>query len=236
MRGHRRLSAVLAVGLAAPGVTLGGPFARTTNPPSATATPAVRLPVEWAALPPDVRQALAKPLSDATIRAKSGVEEVAAKPELYAWLLDHPDRVSRAWPRLGVPCVRIDATPDGLFHWADDNGSRLSWRQVVGKAEGRVWLAEGKYRPGPLMPLIPVTAVAVLHHRSAKTVDGPRVVHSAEVFVQTDSRAANLVARLLGPAAPRMADEGAKQLLFFFAGVAQRASADAKAARVILAP
>ena len=42
-----------------------------------------------------------------------------------------------------------------------------------------------------------------------------------DVYVQTDSKAAALVTRLLGPAAPRMAEQGATQLLMFFSSMAK---------------
>ena len=44
---------------------------------------------------------------------------------------------------------------------------------------------------------------------------------TVNIYFQTDSRAAATVMRMAGPAAPRMADDGAEQLLFFFSGMAR---------------
>ncbi len=41
------------------------------------------------------------------------------------------------------------------------------------------------------------------------------------MYLQTDSRAASAVLRMIGPAAPRMAEQGAEQLLLFFSGPAR---------------
>jgi len=64
--------------------------------------------------------------------------------------------------------------------------------------------------------------VAVLRH-SRRADEGGQifVIHEVDVYFQTDSKAAALVARLLGPAAPRMAEQGATQLLMFFSSMAK---------------
>jgi hypothetical protein len=49
------------------------------------------------------------------------------------------------------------------------------------------------------------------------------IKHQIEVFLHTDSRAAALVTRLVGDGAPRMAQQGAEQLLMFFSGIARYA-------------
>jgi hypothetical protein len=43
--------------------------------------------------------------------------------------------------------------------------------------------------------------------------------HHAEAFLQTDSKAAILVMKMLGSSAPRLAHEGVSQLQLFFAGL-----------------
>src|SRR5437764_645223 len=75
---------------------------------------------------------------------------------------------------------------------------------------------------GPALQVGPVRAVAVLRH-TRRADDGGQVLvtHEVDVYVQTDSRAAALVTRLLGPAAPRMAEQGATQLMLFFSALAK---------------
>ena len=55
-------------------------------------------------------------------------------------------------------------------------------------------------------------------------------------YVQTDSRAANLVMRLLGPTAPKLAQEGAEQLLYFFNGPARYLNRHPEKADTLLGP
>ena len=69
---------------------------------------------------------------------------------------------------------------------------------------------------------MPGEAVAVLWHQSGKDDLGrPIVRHHLDLYVQSDSWVARKALGLLGPAAPRMAKDGAAQLLTFFSAVAR---------------
>jgi len=173
------------------------------------------LPVAW-------HDAVTRVMQQPTLAASSPADSFAVNDELYAWLLDHPDRVALAWRRLRVPAVEITPLGDGRFSWRDGQGSELIWQTVSRTGEGRIWYAEGKMKPGPLLPMVPVRAVAQLRHEVTQDPRGrTSITHRLEAYLQTDSRFAALVTRLLGPAAPKMAEDGAEQLLHFFSGMAR---------------
>jgi hypothetical protein len=182
------------------------------------------LPVAASALPPEVREQISKAVLSPTMMARGPAEEFPAN--CYDWLLDHPDRVALAWRRLGVPCVGIVSRGEGVFGWNDGQGSDLAWQCVWRSTAGRIWYAEGRARPGPHLPAIPVRAVAVLRCSQRRESDGRTfVTHDIDVYMQTDSRAAALIMKLIGPAAPHLAEQGASQLLLFFSGIARHLEA-----------
>lgn len=179
-------------------------------------------PVELESLPPVTRDQIGKVMHAPTLTATATADEFTSPCETYLWLLDHPDRVSLAWQRINVAAIDIVAHADGRFTWKDEQGSELCWKTVCQNGDGRIWYAEGKVRPGTLCPTVPVKAVAVLRHGTKKNALGEMAIcHQVEVFLQTDSRAAAAVMKLIGPAAPRMAQDGAEQLLLFFSGIAR---------------
>lgn len=168
------------------------------------------------------RENVSKVITKPTLSAKYTEDAFQAHDTVYPWLLEHPDRVSLAWKRMNVECVQIDATGDGKFLWSDGNGSQLTWQTVAKLSDGLVWYATGKVKAATLLPMVPVKAVAVVRHPK-KPTDTKGIVTltpEAAVYLQSDSRAANALLRMVGPAAPKMAEEGAEQLLFFFSGVA----------------
>jgi hypothetical protein len=211
--------------------------AQAVTPTAAAPAPKPN-PFPWLAdVPADHRDSVAVVVKQPTLSAKFTEETFTAHPKVYTWLLDHPDRAAAGWVRVGVPSVAIDDLKDGRFRWKDENGSDLTWRTVAGYADGRVWYAAGQVKASPLFPMVPVKAVAVLRHPSKPAADGAEIyTPSIEVYFQTDSKAATTVLRLFGPAAPRMAEDGAEQLLFFFSGLARHLHKHPDKVPSVLAP
>lgn len=185
----------------------------------------------------DVRDAVLAVVKKPTIATRGTSDEVTCGPKLYDWLLDHPDRVTLAWRRLKVPAVEITDLGGGRFGWSDGDGSELTWETVGRFPAGRVWYATGKAKASKLAPMVPVRAVAVVSYPAAAAADGA-VTHAPAVqaYLQTDSKAAGLVLRLLGPKADSLAVEGCEQLLFFFTGVARYCHAHPEKAEMLLGP
>src|SRR5438874_5989591 len=75
-------------------------------------TTTLPLPVALADMPAATREALTKVMKDPTLTAVSPTEEFVAHPDLYQWLLDHPDRAAAAWRKLGIGAVEIKPLKD----------------------------------------------------------------------------------------------------------------------------
>ena len=163
-----------------------------------------------------VRQVVERP----TLTSRSQTENFNGKPEIYRFFLDRPDRACVAWRRLGAKCVSIQSRGNQLFSWADDNAGEVVWETIVRQPGVQVWFAEGKVKPSPVMPLVPVKVVVVMRYKEYVTSEGvAAITHQTEMFIQTDSKAAALVTKMMGPGAQRMAEQGLGQFQFFFAGL-----------------
>ncbi len=186
------------------------------QPPAAAPDPAIPLDEM-----DESHRALARTVLDRpTLSARGPSETFPCQPDHYYWLLDHPDRAVTAWRRLGAKCVNISPRGEGFFGWSDENGSDLIWHTLYRSSGVRVWFAEGKVRPAPVLPLIPVKAVLVLHHDETKNADGlPVIRHHADVYLLTDSKAAAAVTKAMGQSAPKLAEQGLGQLQMFFSGL-----------------
>ena len=192
--------------------------------PESLKTPKTTLefPVAFEKIPAATRDAMTKVMATPTMTAIAPAEEFVAHAEMYQWLLDHPDRASQAWRKLGVEALEIKEAKEGRFTWRDAAGSEMVWRTVAQGPKGRVWFAEGKYKPGPLIPSIPVSGVAILNHSDRPRESGDSLIrHQIEIFLHSDSRAATWATKMLGEAAPKMAKDGAEQMLMFFSGIAR---------------
>jgi len=189
------------------------------TPPERVLPPSVT-PVPLEELPAGVRDTVRRIIGQPTLSARAPAEDFAGAPSLYQWLLDHPDRAAQAWHRLGSPCLDITDRGAGWFGWADQQGSDLSWETIYRSPQMRIWYAEGKARAGALVPPLAVRAVVVLHHGNyLDSANRSRICHQADLYFQTDSRTASLVARLMGPTAPRLTEQCVTQMQVFFSAL-----------------
>jgi hypothetical protein len=182
--------------------------------------PAQSVAIPWDELD-EHATAIAKQMMDRpTVAARGPSETFACVPEQYYWLLDHPERAVIAWRRLGAKCVSINRRGPGKFGYSDDTGTDIGWEVIHQSASVRIWFAEGKVKPSPVLPVVPVKALVVVHHTDGKTPDGTIVVrHHAEVLIHTDSRAATTVTKMMGSSAPKLAEQGLSQLNLFFSAL-----------------
>src|SRR5262249_47783877 len=142
-------------------------------------------------IPPAFRPKVQRVLERPILYSQGPLESFICQPQLYMWLLDHPDRATTAWRRLGAKCLDINARGNGSFGWTDGKGSEVVWRTIVPGQNVRVWYAEGQVRPAALLPTVSVQCVVVLRHIVVRAQDGAAVMeHQADVFVYSDSRAA----------------------------------------------
>jgi len=145
-----------------------------------------------------------------------------AHPSIYDWLLNHPDRASLAWHRLGVPCLKIQSRENGQFVWTDSLGSVMTWQVIARTEQEIVWYAMGKVKPAVLVPAVPVQAVVRLESPRRLRQDGTAEISpTVQVDFVTESSAASVLLRMLGPAVPHLIEEGTSQILFFFSGPAR---------------
>lgn len=188
------------------------------------------------AVDPAFRDAVARVMTKPTLSARGTSDEIVCTAEVYDWLVEHPDRVALAWRRLKVPCVEITDLGNGRFFWTED-GSELAWQTVGRFADGVVWYATGKVKPAAVGPTVPVRAVVVMSFPKQPAAGGLASVKPVvQAYLHTDSRAANTVLRLLGPTAPKLAQEAAEQLIFFFNGVARHVQKHPDQTDALLAP
>jgi hypothetical protein len=193
------------------------------------------LPVPLEEMPASTRDTLSKVMKSPTVTATCPPEEFVAHSDVYTWLLDNPDRTAAAWRKLGVEAIEIKTSKDGRFCWKDENGSELTWQSVAQGPSGRVWYAEGKVKPGPFLPTFPVKAVAILNHAAKARPTGDSLIkHQVQIFLHSDSRAANFLTRMFGDAVPKMAEQGSEQLLMFFSGIAKYAHDKPEKAKALL--
>jgi hypothetical protein len=169
-----------------------------------------------------------------TLAAPGPAESFGCQPEMYDWLLNHPDVAVRLWRVLGAKVAPVTDEGNGWFSWRDGHGSEVRWTTALDANRIRIWFAEGRVKPGLLIPSVGMKAVVLLDHRSiVGEKNRPGVGHQAHLYLASDNRAIALGARILGASAPRLAEQFLAQLEMFFGALAWYLDQDAdRAARL----
>jgi hypothetical protein len=179
---------------------------------------AARVPLNE--LPENVQCKVRPVIEHPTVFGRGPAEAFTGQPAIYEWLLDHPDKGVQAWRRMGARCTEIKDRGKGAFTWTDGAGSEITWHTIYQNATLRIWHAEGKVRPGMLLPSVPVQMVLVLRHgQRPESMDRTLIYHQASIFLLTDSKTAALATRMLGSSAPRIAEQCLGQMEVFFSGL-----------------
>lgn len=177
-----------------------------------------RLPLDQ--LPTAIRERVCEAVDHPTLYAQGPTETFPCDPTVYHWFLDHPDRAAAAWRRLGAKVVDINDRGNGRFGWVDGAGSDVHWDTIYRDDHMRIWHAQGEVKPGPLVAAVPFHAVLVLRYTTGQDDRGGTIVrHQADLALHTDSRSALVIAKLIGAAAPRLAEQYVGQLEMFFSAL-----------------
>lgn len=188
-------------------------------------------------LPAHVREKVKLVINNPTLYTHGREEAFLCDPRVYNYFLENPDKTMTAWKRLGAECVEIQNRGHGTFGWQDELGSDIWWQTVHPGKNVRIWYAEGKVKPGRLLPTVPVQCVVILHHNVVRQGDKEVVMqHKTDIFVRTSSRAAALVTRMMGPSVPHLAEQAAGQLQMFFGAMAWYCQKNPERAQVLLDP
>jgi hypothetical protein len=177
-----------------------------------------------ASLPRDLtptERARVGPVADAaTLSTRVQADAFPARPEIFEFLLDHPEFATHVTRALKVARYRIWPTQDGLF--LDDGWGTRGHFEVVHAAKGvRVMYARGAYEPR-FLPNIAGEAVVVFEYAFSPSADGPpRVVPTISGFVKLESRLLSLASQFASAIAHEKADKEARGLAKVFMRVSR---------------
>jgi hypothetical protein len=134
-----------------------------------------------------------------------------SQPEIFEFLLDHPDFAAAVASELQIGHYRITLRPDGAYDAMDVQGIRGSFRSLYTARGERVYGGVGIYRPR-FFPSFSGHAVVRLRYQHQSDPEGVSLVENrAEVYVRLDNQVAGFFARLLMPFLKGVVDQKVNQ-------------------------
>ena len=182
------------------------------------ARPSPTLPAQ---IPAHEREKLQEIADGASVSARATGEPFLARPDVFEFLLDHPEFATHVTRALKLGRYRIWHDSDGRL-WLDDGWGVVGQFSVVYASSGtRVVFAHGQYQSG-LLPSIGGQAVVVIEYGLRPAADRRSLVSPTVTgFVRLDSKIIALASMLAGSVATAKAEKEARSFVRIFARVSR---------------
>lgn len=145
-------------------------------------------------------------LNKPSIYRQLPVQVVESDPDLYVFLIRHPEVIVNMWQLMGITNVQIERTGPYTFDTADGAGTVASVELVYGRPDLHIFYADGYYEGQLLKNRIPGSCVIVLRTSYSREDGRIFATNCMDVFVRLDHVAVDLVARTMQPLVGKAAD------------------------------
>jgi hypothetical protein len=163
-------------------------------------------------------------VSQASIYRRLPVTRLQSDPDMYLFLVRHPEVIVNMWDLMGVTKVNVRRTGEFTFDANDGAGTTGVGELIYGDKETHVVLGEGMYEGAVLKRKVHGRCLVLLksgysQDASAKT----QITHRLDMFVQLDNIGAELVAKTLQPLVGKSADHNFIETSRFLGQISQAA-------------
>jgi hypothetical protein len=202
--------------------------ARATQPSAASSSresrdEAVRS-LAQAKLGREARAKISGILGATTIYRRLPSQLIECDPNLYVFLVEHPDLVVNIWEALGISEVSVERTGENAFLANDKAGTLGRMEYLHRSPEMHLVYAEGSYE-GPLFGRpIKGKSLLILQARYFRNSDGRHYVRCRmDAFLQVENVGVGMLAKTLQPLVGAAADHNFRETAAFLSSVSRAA-------------
>ena len=175
-------------------------------------------------------QALAKidsVLADTAMYRRMPIRVMPCDPDMYLFLVRHPDVVVNIWDVLKMSNLAMEQTGPQTFDMADNAGTQGKVEFLYQSPDLHIVFSEGRYR-GPMIKK-PLTgrSIVLLKTGYVREPDGRYYITSRlDAFVQVDHEGLELLTKTIHPFVGKVADVNFTQTVAFVGSLSKTAEVD----------
>jgi hypothetical protein len=173
---------------------------------------------------PDQRARVESILANTSVFRRLPVRVVDCHPEMYIFLVNHPDVIVNIWRVLGVTQLEAREVAPGKYRVADHAGTTGTIEMLYQSHDTHIALAEGRYEGA--MSLRPAKGRCLLVFKTGYVheADGRYYITTRlDSFLSIEPGAAELVTKILQPVVGRVADNNFTQSIAFLGSLSRTA-------------
>jgi hypothetical protein len=209
------------------------PLAAFANNAEATSSRAARdeamRAIPWRQIPPEHRGAAQYIVKNASIYRKLPTRVIDCDPDMFNFLLQHPEVVIDVWRVMGISQVTLQRLSDGNYRCSDNAGTTGTVRFLfsqwgAGAQNLAVVLADGRYEGKPFVTPLKARSIIVLRSGSVRETNGRHYVTvRVDSFVRIEQMGVELVAKTVQPWISKTADRNFIETLSFVSNFSRTA-------------
>jgi hypothetical protein len=208
-----------------------GPAALADSAPSsnrAARDEAMRA-IPWRQLAPSDRQIAQAVVKNASIYRRLPTRVIDCDPDMFNFLLQHPEVVIDVWRVMGISQVALQRMPNGTYRGTDGAGTignvrylSATWGEAAHNTA--VILADGAYEGRPFVTPLKVKSIILLRSGAIQETNGRHYVTvRIDTFMKIDQMGIELVARTVQPWISKTADRNYIETLTFVSNFSRTA-------------
>lgn len=175
----------------------------------------------------DAQAKVSSVLSSISLFRRLPIQVVQCDPDLYLFLVEHPDVVVNMWEVMGVTQITMRATGPGTFDLTDTAGTTGSVEFLYSNHDTHLIYTEGAYRGPPFARPVGGRGLIVLKTGYVRETDGRYYVTCRlDSFMSVDNVGAELFTKTLGPLVGKVADMNFTYTVSFVGSVSQTSEDD----------
>lgn len=185
--------------------------------------------IPWKQMSPANRATTQSVINSASIYRKLPTRVIDCDPELFTFLLRHPEVVIDVWHVMGVSQVSLSKGPDGVYHGTDGAGTNGTVRYLFSNwgpnAQNlAVVYADGGYSGAPFVTPLKAQSIMVVRSSAIQETNGRRYVTvRIDSFVRIEQLGVEIIAKTVQPWINKTADQNLIETLTFVSNFSRTA-------------
>lgn len=164
----------------------------------------------------DARRKVDAVLSGVTLFRRLPTQVIRCDPELYDFLIRHPDVTANMWQVLGISNCVVERTGTATFRAEDGGGARGDLQYLYNDHETQLVYAVGTYQGGLFSQAIKGGCLIVLKTGYVREPDGNHYITSRmDVFFRIDNAAVEMVTKTFQSMFAKSADHNFTESMKF---------------------
>jgi hypothetical protein len=209
------------------------PLAALANNTEATSSRSAReeavRAIPWRQIPAEHRRAARYIVKNASIYRRLPTRVIDCDPDMFNFLLQHPEVVIDVWRVMGISQVTLQRLADGAYRGSDNAGTTgtvrflfSNWGQDAQNLA--VVLADGTYEGRPFVTPLKARTIILLRSGAVRETNGRHYVTvRVDSFVRIEQMGVELVAKTAQPWISKTADRNFIETLTFVSNFSRTA-------------